>query len=308
MAYRVSDIDIRLLRVFCAVVECRGFSSAQSVLNTSQSTISSQMSHLEDRLGIRLCERGRTGFKLTSKGTQVYEEVQELFKAHERFQNVTSGLKGSLNGFLNLAVIDNVANDTTCPIVEALNRFNMRDHDVTIKLEILTPAEIERGLMDGTLDLAIGTFHHQMPGLNYQRIYTEPNELVCGATHPIFAMTDEKAIRKAVANARKVTRGYLDGGDLLSIESQSQRSNAVVQNLEATSLLVLGGGHIGFLPKHVSRHWVDQGRMKPILPSRYSFETGFALVTRKKLPNSLILKCFMEDMDKAISEIEQTPA
>ena len=47
MVYRLNDIDVRLLHVYRAVVECRGFTSAQALLNINQSTISNHISELE---------------------------------------------------------------------------------------------------------------------------------------------------------------------------------------------------------------------------------------------------------------------
>jgi DNA-binding transcriptional LysR family regulator len=51
---RLSDIDFRLLRIFVAVVESGSFSIAATRLNVSESTVSSHMSDLERRLGMRL--------------------------------------------------------------------------------------------------------------------------------------------------------------------------------------------------------------------------------------------------------------
>ena len=65
---RLSDLDLRLLRIFVAVVESGGFSLASARLNVAESTISSHMADLEKRLGMRLCERGRSGFRLTDDG------------------------------------------------------------------------------------------------------------------------------------------------------------------------------------------------------------------------------------------------
>src|SRR5450432_1060626 len=67
MLANLSEGDIRLLRVFAKVVEAGGFSAAQIELNVSQSTISTHMTALEQRLRVRLCERGRSGFRLTEK-------------------------------------------------------------------------------------------------------------------------------------------------------------------------------------------------------------------------------------------------
>lgn len=47
-----------------SVVKCGGFSAAQAELNMSQSHISMHIGSLEKRLGYRLCERGKGGFRL----------------------------------------------------------------------------------------------------------------------------------------------------------------------------------------------------------------------------------------------------
>ena len=83
----LSEGDIRLLKVFAKVVEAGGFSAAQIALNVSQSTISTHMTTLEHRLGVRLCQRGRSGFKLTDKGQLIYQASQRLFASLEEFRS-----------------------------------------------------------------------------------------------------------------------------------------------------------------------------------------------------------------------------
>ncbi|MCH3064036.1 LysR family transcriptional regulator, partial [Listeria monocytogenes] len=64
MLRNVTDLDLRLLRIFACVVKCGGFTAAQAELNMSQSNISMHIASLEKRLGYRLCERGTGGFRL----------------------------------------------------------------------------------------------------------------------------------------------------------------------------------------------------------------------------------------------------
>ncbi len=300
ITYRLANIDIKHLQVFKAVVESRGFTNAQAVLNIGQSTISNQVSQLEGRLGFRLCERGRTGFRLTSKGEKTYQETLRLFKAHEHFQNTTSELKGKLSGYLNIAVVDNVVSDPHCPIVKALQLFNERDHEVTIRLEIMTPSDIERGLLEMDLDVGVGTFEDQLPGLEYHKIYVENNDLLCGKDHPLFGETDKKEISKIVAESRKVTRGYLDERDIYALGDVSNSQVAFVENLEAAAILILGGGHIGFLPDHYVRHWLDDGEMSAISRDSYVYESKFYIAMRKGRRKSMILSAYIENLYKAV--------
>ena len=56
---QIYDVDLKLLRCFCAIVEEGSFTAAQATLNLSQSVLSEHLKSLEIRLGTRLCQRGQ---------------------------------------------------------------------------------------------------------------------------------------------------------------------------------------------------------------------------------------------------------
>ena len=300
--YRLSDTDIRLLHVFRAVVECRGFSNAQAVLNVGQPTISNHIGQLEQRLGFRLCDRGRTGFRLTRKGENVYQEMLALFRAHEQFQSVTLELKGKLSGYLKLGLIDSTVTDPECPIIRAVELLNNKANDIAVRLSILTPGDLEKAVLDGDVDVALGTFDRQVPNLAYKPVYTETNTLYCAPSHPIARLREQDEIRRGVQESRKVTRSYLEGEDLFLIGRDHSTNHASVEFLEAAAILLLGGGHIGFLPRHYARMWEESGRLLPILPDEYVYLSDFYIVTRKNRRASVIVETFLEDLDIAVEE------
>ena len=306
--YRLSDVDVRLLRVFRAVVECRGFTNAQAILNVGQPTISGHVANLEERLGMRLCDRGRAGFRLTSKGQRVYEEVIQLFKAHEQFENATLELKGTLSGYLNVGVIDSVVTDPNCPIVDALDSFNERSNEVIVRLEIMTPDDLTRAVLDSDIDVAIGTFDQLVPGLNYDFIYVEHNNLYCGRNHPIMRIGDRNGIRDSVRTARKVMRTYLEGADLYPLGQDDGIAHAQVRYLEAASILILGGGHVGFLPTHYADRWVTTREMHPVLPDEYEYQSKFYIMTHKAPRQSSILDAFLQDLQSVVLGRNSSPA
>ena len=302
--YRLSDTDIRLLHVFRAVVECRGFSNAQAVLNVGQPTISSHINQLEQRLGFRLCDRGRTGFRLTRKGESVYEQALVLFKAHEAFQNITLELKGKLSGFLKLGLIDSTVTDPNSPIIRSIELLNNKANEIAIRLSILTPNHLEKAVMDGDINIAFGTFDQQVPNLSYKPVYRENNTLYCARNHPIADLHDKASIRQAVLESRKVTRSYLEGEDLFSLGNDHSVNHASVEFLEAAAIMLLAGGHIGFLPNHYAKMWEESGQLVPILPEEYIYTSEFFVVTRKNLRGSVIVETFLEDLGIAIDEID----
>ena len=139
---QVSDFDIRLLRLFRSVVECGGFSAAESVLGIGRSAISQQMSDLEQRLGLRLCQRGRAGFALTEEGREVYQSSLQLFGALESFRNGVNGLHRELRGELHIGLTDNLVTVPHMRITHALARLKELGPDV--RIQIVKPEQQSR--------------------------------------------------------------------------------------------------------------------------------------------------------------------
>lgn len=84
---RLSDIDIASLREFIEIVEAGGITAAEGRLGKGKSAISLGLSRLESRLSMRLCERGRSGFRLTEQGQMVHSAAVELMAEIGRFSD-----------------------------------------------------------------------------------------------------------------------------------------------------------------------------------------------------------------------------
>src|SRR3990167_7912700 len=155
---QVRDLDLQLLRLFVCVVESGGFSAAQGELGIGQSTISTQMAKLETRLGFRLCERGKAGFRLTPKGEQVLLATHKLFGAIDTFKGEAQGMADKLLGTLNIGLSEALDNQVLERLGAAIGRFRQRNQAVQIELLSAMPAELERRLLQDQLHLATGYF------------------------------------------------------------------------------------------------------------------------------------------------------
>src|SRR4029078_6529530 len=83
---RLDNIDLRLLRVFVAVAEAHGSTESRFALTLSASTLSPHLAALERKLGGRLCDRGRGGFRLTPFGEATYKAARQLFSDIAAFE------------------------------------------------------------------------------------------------------------------------------------------------------------------------------------------------------------------------------
>lgn len=290
----LDNVDTNLLRVFCTVAECGGFTPAQAELNISASALSTKMAALETRLGMRLCQRGRIGFRLTDKGEYVYAAAQQLFSAHEDFQAEIGTLRGQLLGNLHIGVVDNTVTNPKARIHQAIARFMRRDHAVHITLDTSEPAALERGLLDGKLHIGISAFYHHVPGLNYERLFSERQTLYCGAGHSLFPRAPGRVTLAEVAEAKYVARGYM--GHRAAKPAVPMNTAATSYDMESIARFILSGHFIGYLPAHYAALWVEREEMRPLLPKRLNYDSLFEVAIRKGAPKVGIVEAFLEDL------------
>lgn len=298
---QVSDVDIRLLRVFVTIVDCGGFAAAQAHLNVTESTISTHMNHLEQRLGLRLCERGRGGFRLTEDGEAVYGAARELFGSLEGFRSRVASRRQQMSGALNVGMPDNTITHRGFPLGEAIHRYFGRDNDVHLTLQVLTPRELERAVLEGRLDLAVGPEHQRVAGLRYARLFRERNYFYCGRRHPLYALANRKLELAEIAAAGRIGRGYLSKFDHKFFGPVPFR--ATVFSMEAAAVLILSGRFGGFLPAHYAQRWVDSGEFRALRPDLLTYTPDISAITRRDVEPTLAARTFIADLMAAAKEL-----
>ncbi|MFK3841181.1 LysR family transcriptional regulator [Serratia sp. NPDC087055] len=293
MLTNLSDIDLRLLRVFVAVAEAQGVSAAQESLLMNQSTISTHLATLETRLGFRLCQRGRSGFMLTPKGERILIACRSLFNAARDFTRVSQSLNGLLTGDLQIGLVDNLVSLPGNPFSHAIKQFQRRHQDVQLQCRICAPGEIEQGLLNQQLDLGIGYFGQQLETLQYQPWISETQAVYCSSEHPLFAV--KRPGREQIENARWVKRGYLLAQQLCPLAPPNL--SAIAHHMEGVAHLILSGEYLGYLPTHYAARWVEQGVLKQLGGQALSYQAALSLVTRHEPPKEALL-ALMEDLDR----------
>ena len=290
---RLHKADLHLLAVFMTVAQCGGFAAAQVALNVGQSTISRQIGDLERRLGMRLCHRGRAGFRLTDKGRVVYEACQHLSTALDSFRTRVGALRGELVGNLSIAVIDNWVTERGHPLADVLRTFRGKARQVHIHFHTLAPDEIERAVLENRVNLGIGVFHQHRPGLFYEVLYDDPVELYCGSGHALFERAPHELERNDLHAVDLVHRAYLSERQVAPLTADL-RSTAAASQMEGVAFLILSGWHIGYLPVSYAERWVATGRMRSILPATYRLNTKIEMVTRRGVALTLVSETFAQ--------------
>ncbi|VXC98722.1 HTH-type transcriptional activator BauR [Pseudomonas sp. 8Z] len=295
---QVSDFEIRLLKLFRSVVECGGFSAAESALGIGRSAISQQMSDLEQRLGLRLCQRGRAGFALTEEGREVYQSTLQLLAALESFRTEVNGLHQHLRGELNIGLTDNLVTVPHMRITHALARLKEQGPDVRVNIRMTPPSEVEQGVLDGRLHIGVVPQVGALSGLEYLTLYGERSLLYCAVGHPLFYVDDQQLADERL-NAQEAIAPTFRVPPEVQSHYQALNCTASASDREGMAFLILTGRYIGYLPDHYAQAWVQQGRLRALKPSERFYDINLAAVTRKGRRAHLVLESFVDALAEA---------
>ena len=302
----ISDADLRLLRVFQAVVDCGGMAAAELELNISTSTISRHVKDLETRLGLTLCRRGRAGFALTPEGERVQAETRLLLQATHQFCASVDDLHQRLGGVLHVAVFDKTASNPQAHIAQAVALFRRQAPQVQLNLHVNTIQAIERGVMEGGYQLGIIPEHRRGERLAYTELFGETMQLYCAQGHPLFAHDRPTWDWADVRGHAFAGLGYHSPNMEVSHRERLQRS-ATAFDQESVATFILSGDFLGFLPDHYAQGFVQAGRMRPLCPERFCYLCHFsAIVCRSPEPSRatrLFQQCLVEAHAESTAEL-----
>ncbi|MGO2240431.1 MAG: LysR family transcriptional regulator [Halomonas sp.] len=285
---QMSDYEIRLIRIFKTIVECGGFTAAETTLGISRSAISQHMNDLEGRLGFSLCQRGRGGFSLTEEGKEIYQAGLTLLTALETFKSDVNALHQTIKGELNIGITDNLVTLPAMHVTNALAELSAPAHDVTLHIHMEPSDAVIRGVMDGHLHVGVVPAVNLPTSLETRHLYDEPSYLYCAARHPLFAKPDDTLDASIIAQYPAISPRYpLPTAAREAHDALCLRASA--SDREGAAFLILTGRFIGFLPEHVAAQWVAAGKMRVLHASTQHYRIPFVLITRHdRRPNRVV--------------------
>ena len=289
---QLADADIRLLRVFIAVVEAGGFSAAEIQLNLANSTISNYIADLERRLQMKLCQRGRAGFAITDQGRLVFEAAQQLVGALEGFRDTINQAHNKLLGSLRLGFAEHMLSVYDTSVVQTLMAFSDIAPEVEVQISTLSSDDVATAVLEGKVDVGITVLPHSFPELASQDLFSEYMQLYCGEGHPLFdrqvASQDTDLSQYKFVESPRLMRGREPHPDM-----RHWPIHAKAHHQEARTALILSGRYLGFLPQHLVENWRLSERLRPIEVDRYGYRNTFTAIWRPARAKDALAKAFI---------------
>ena len=295
---QLSDMDLRLLKVFRSVVDCGGMAAAELELNIGTSTVSRHVKDLETRLGLVLCRRGRAGFALTAEGQRVYDETLRLLASVDAFRGSIDDIHNRMGGQLDVALFDKTATNPQARIGDAIARFTEIAPEVRLAVHVGSINAIEQGVLEGNFQIGIIPAHRASKSLVYADLFDETMLLYCGAGHPLFGMSHGKLTWARLREHHFAGLGYHSPNMELSHRAKLSRM-ATGFDQEAIATLILSGRFLGFLPDHYAQVFEERGLMKAVLPVRFNYACRFVSLLRRSPKPSRAVLAFQECLEEA---------
>lgn len=155
-----SDMNLRQVEVFRAVMLTGSVTGAAEWLNVSQPGVSRMISHIELQLGLRLFERGGRRLQPTPEAQALFSEVEQVYlgvaRIDERARSLRSGEQMSLRIWVSPATALQV-------VPRAIAQLGERYPGARLYVETRLAKDMESGLARQQADVAISTLDIRQP-------------------------------------------------------------------------------------------------------------------------------------------------
>jgi len=291
---QLANVDIKLLRIFKAVVDAKGVSAAEAELNLANSTISNYLSDLEKRLDMRLCERGRKGFVVTAQGNLVYQASLELLLALQKFRNTINDSHQLLLGELHLICAEHTLGINNYCIVNAIDKFQKIAPNVNIDISMMESNTIVSAIADNRADIGITVPLQTYSQLINKSLFSEQMSLYCSIRHPLYHIPAAELSSTDLTAYKFVESPRLRAGQETHKDMLNWNIASRAHHQEARMSLILSGHYLGFLPDHLVPQWGVKDQLKPLFVDKYSYSNTFRAIYKNRSSNQALIDIFMK--------------
>jgi len=253
----VIQTTLHQLKVFEAVARHGSFTRAAEELLITQPTVSSQVKHLSQAVGLPLFEQIGKQLYLTDAGQELQATCHDIFQRLEHFEMTIADLKGAKQGRLSLSVV------TTAKYVipRLLGSFCQNYPAIDIALQVINHQQITQRMLENKDDLYILSQPPEDIDLCTKPFLDNPLVVVAPSNHPLVgktqipieALNNEPFImRESGSGTRRAVQKLFDKSKV------SVRVRLELGSNEAIKQAIAGGLGISVLSKHTLNSYGDQ--------------------------------------------------
>jgi len=280
----VGDIDLKTLRLFVAVVDCRSMARAAEQEHIEPSAISKRIAQLEDDLGVELLLRGRRGVQTTPAGLALLEHARTVLFTMDRIAADAASFTGGVEGHVRLiatasAIAEALLDDIASFMREPDNR------NIKVDIEERVSRELVRELRDGNASLGVCWDRVDFEGLAHRPYRRDRLALAVYAGHPL-------AGRASIGFEETLDFDHVGLPPSTAVHTMLQRAAAsagrtvtyrvVVSNFDAALRVVAADLGVSVVPFEVGRRAAAHADVSLVPISDAWAERRFAVCFRQR--------------------------
>lgn len=236
------------LRFIVAVAQQRNFRRAAEKSFISQPALSLAIQKLEEELGVKIFERGKSEVSVTPIGTRIVEQAQRVLEEAQHLREIARQGSDQLVGTLRVGIIYSVGPYLLPEMVPALRKLAPQ---MTLEVEENITANLDALLRNGKLDVIIVALPYGDAGILTQPLYDEPFEVVVGKDHHWVGRRSIKAQELSAEKVLLLDSGHCFSNQVAEACPELNRKGAEIQqgtSLETIRNMVASGLGITVMP------------------------------------------------------------
>ncbi len=296
------------LRFVVAVAQERNFRRAAEKSFISQPALSLAIQKLEEELGLKIFERGKSEVTLTPVGVAIVEQAQRALEEVERIREIATQGKNQLVTPLRVGIIHSVGPYLLPELIPALKKVAPQ---MPLEVEENVSANLDTMLRNGKLDVIIIALPFGDASILTHPLYDEPFEVVVSSEHHWVNRNSIKPQELASEKVLLLDSGHCFSNQVAEACPELNRKGAEIQqgtSLETIRNMVASGLGITVLPASANSTRYRSRLLKVIpfnkpIPSR-----RIALAWRKSFARTQAVEALAQAIAQAkITGIKQLP-
>lgn len=176
-------MDLRDLRYFETIAELEHVGRAADILHRTQPALTGCLRRLEEACGAPLFEKSGRGIRLTAAGKVLLKWARSLRSQAEDAEREIKELCGGVTGHIRIGIVPTAAQFLLPPAVQKLLAESPK---VTLRTVVALSTSLKQQLLQGELDLIVGTESSTEEGLVSQILTEDMIVVSAAANHEIF--------------------------------------------------------------------------------------------------------------------------
>lgn len=298
-------MTLHQLKVFATVAKLRNFTQAAETLDIRQPSVSLLIQGMQRELEVKLFERLGNKVHLTTAGEALLHDVEAILSRVEGIKERMDEIKGLKKGRIRVGG-SALAAASFLPVI--IEKFKKEHQGIEVILKIQRTEDLEKGLLEGELDIAIAGWPLRSPLLLAKPYLEEEIVAIAPPRHPLTKkrsvsletlareplIAPERGIRTRELLEQRFAQEGIPFVPLVEISAQTGARDTIRS-------AVAGGLGIGFVAKCHALGDIKAGRVKLLKVPELNLKRTMYIVIHKNRQAPSLVRAF-EDFLKRNKE------